>query len=58
MRQGWGVGECTEGLGWVVKFGCDDYCTPLNVIKFIKEFKKIFLNPQPITSDHRPLART
>ena len=26
--------------GNAVKFGCDDCCKRLNVIKFIKEFKK------------------
>lgn len=26
--------------GYAVKFGCDDYCTPINVINFIKYKKK------------------
>ena len=33
---GWRVGGCTEGLGWnAVKFGCDDCCRPINIIKSI-----------------------
>ena len=33
----WGVGGCTEGLdGNAIKFGCDDHCTTINVIKFIE----------------------
>ena len=36
-ETGWGVGGCTEGLGWKsIKFGCDDYYTTINVIKFIE----------------------
>ena len=29
------------GDGKAVKCGCDDCCTPINVIKFVKEFKKV-----------------
>ena len=40
-ETGWGMGD---GLGvWdgnAVKFGCDDCCTSINVIKFIKKKKK------------------
>ena len=36
-ETGWGVGGCTECLGWkAIKFGFNDCCTPINVIKFIK----------------------
>ena len=37
MRQVRGVGGYTEVWdGHAVKFGCDDCCTIINVIKFIK----------------------
>ena len=36
----WGVRGSTGASGW--KFGCDDHCTTINVIKFIKNLK-IFL---------------
>ena len=36
-ETGWGLGGCTEGLGWkCCKIWCDDCCTPINVIKLIK----------------------
>ena len=35
-ETGWGVGGCTEGLGWKFYKICDDCCTPINGIKFIK----------------------
>ena len=39
-ETGWGLGGSTEGLGWkCYKFSCDDCCTHINVIKFIKQFK-------------------
>ena len=41
LRQ---VEGCRDALkvwdGYAVKFGCDDYCTPINVINFIKYKKK------------------
>ena len=41
MRQ---IGVWGDALGvWdgnAIKFGCDDYCTPINVIKFIEQFEK------------------
>ena len=36
-ETGWGVGDALRV--WdenAIKFGCDDYCTTINVIKFIE----------------------
>ena len=36
-ETGWGVGNALKVWdGNAVKFSCDDCCTPINVIKFIK----------------------
>ena len=39
------VGEWENGLefwdGNTIKLGCDDYCTTINVIKFIKILNKM-----------------
>ena len=36
-EKGWGWGDALRFWnGNAVKFGCDDCCTPINVIKFIK----------------------
>ena len=37
MRQGGGVGDALRVQdGNAIKFGCDDCCTTINVIKFIE----------------------
>ena len=36
-ETGWRVMGCTESWdGHAIKFGCDDCCTPINIIKFIE----------------------
>ena len=36
-ETGWGMGDALSVWdGNAIKFGCDDCCTPINVIKFIK----------------------
>ena len=40
-ETGWGWREVLRVWdGNAVKFGCDDCCTPINVIKFIKKTKQ------------------
>ena len=36
--------------GNAIKFGCDDCCTPINVIKFIKYLKKRDMKKKKIKS--------
>ena len=41
MRQVVGSGGCAGvGDGNAIKWGCDDHCTTINVIKFINFFLK------------------
>ena len=36
-ETGWGVGDALRVWdGNAVKFGCDDCCAPINIIKFIE----------------------